>query len=99
MIQQITAAHQPAMRSRMSALCVMLMLVSCGGGDSHETVGSAGLLLPGPDATLFAEALSAVLTDAEIRKLLGVNAQVRLVQLAPRRVEELGRSALEPLLR
>ena len=94
-----TSEHEGFCAPLVEALAHGLPVVARAAGAVPETVGSAGLLLPGPDATLFAEALSAVLTDAEIRKLLGANAQVRLVQLAPRRVEELGRSALEPLLR
>lgn len=93
-----TSEHEGFCAPLVEALAHGVPIVARAAAAVPETVGSAGLLLPGPNAPLVAEALNAVLTDGAVREVLRVNATSRLAQLAPARVEELGRSALEPLL-
>lgn len=93
-----TSEHEGFCAPLIEALVMGLPVVARAAGAVPETLGSAGLILPGADAALVAEALAAVLTDESLRRALSENARGRLAELSPARVEQRGRSALEPLL-
>jgi glycosyltransferase involved in cell wall biosynthesis len=94
-----TSEHEGFCLPLIEALAMGVPVVARAAGAIPETLGSAGLVLPGADPALVAEALAAVLTDTDLRRGLGEHARDRLAELAPARVEARGRAALEPLLR
>ena len=91
--------HEGFCAPLLEALGHGLPVVARGAGAVPETLGGAGLVLPGPDPALAAEALARVLGDLDLRRELAARAARRLAELAPAAVEERIAAALAPLLR
>ncbi len=91
--------HEGFCAPLLEALAQGLPVVARGAGAVPETLGGAGVVLPGSDPALAAEALAHVLGDLELRRELAARAARRLAELAPAAVEERIAAALAPLLR
>jgi glycosyltransferase involved in cell wall biosynthesis len=91
--------HEGFCAPLLEALEQGLPVVARGAGAVPETLGGAGIVLPGNDPALAAEALARVLGDLELRRDLAARAARRLAELAPAAVEERIAAALAPLLR
>lgn len=90
--------HEGFCAPLVEALARGLPVVARDAGAVPETLGGAGLLVPGRDPALAAEALAVVLADAGLRAELAARATARLRALAPERVEPLVAQAVAPLL-
>jgi glycosyltransferase involved in cell wall biosynthesis len=90
--------HEGFCAPLVEALGRGLPVVARDAGAVAETLGGAGLVVPGRDAALAAEALAAVLARADLRAELAARATRRLAELAPERVEAVMAAALAPLL-
>lgn len=67
-------------------------------GAVRETLGGAGLVVPGADAALTSEALSAVLSDVSVRAAISHRAGERLRALDSIAVEPQILAAVQPLI-
>jgi glycosyltransferase involved in cell wall biosynthesis len=90
--------HEGFCAPLVEAMARGLPVVARDAGAVAETLGGAGLVVPGRDPALAAEALACVLTDAAVRRALAARAEGRLEELAPERVERALVAALTPLL-
>jgi glycosyltransferase involved in cell wall biosynthesis len=93
-----TSAHEGFCAPLVEAMARGLPVVAHDAGAVAETLGGAGLVIPGADAALTAEALQAVLDRADVRAALAARATRRLDELRPAAVEARIVAALEPLI-
>lgn len=94
-----TSAHEGFCAPLVEALAHGLPVVAHDAGAVAETLGGAGLVVPGADAALTAEALQEVLAGAPLRAELSRRADARLAELAPAVVGERVLAAVAPLVR
>lgn len=93
-----TSEHEGFCAPLVEAMALGLPVVARGAAAVPETVGGAGLVLPGADAALIAEALADVFTNDDLRAELGRRGAKRAAELAPERVAPLVLAAVEALL-
>lgn len=93
-----TSAHEGFCAPLVEAMSRGLAVVAHDAGAVSETLDGGGLVIPRADAALTAEALEAVLTRADVRRLIAGGARRRLHDLRPAAVEPLILDALAPLL-
>lgn len=93
-----TSAHEGFCAPLVEAMARGLTVVAHDAGAVAETLGGAGLVIPDADTALTAEALQAVIENADLRAALTARATRRLAELAPAAVEPRILAALEPLI-
>jgi glycosyltransferase involved in cell wall biosynthesis len=91
------SAHEGFCAPLVEAMAAGLPVVAVGAAAVPETLGEGGLVLPDDDPCVFAEALAAVTADPALRAALRAGAERRLAELAPERVAEQLRAAVEEL--
>jgi L-malate glycosyltransferase len=92
------SAHEGFCAPLLEAASRGLSVVARGAGAVEETLGGGGLVLPGGDCALAAEALAAVFADADLRRTLRTRAAARIAELAPAVTERRIIATVRPLL-
>lgn len=93
-----TSAHEGFCAPLVEAMTRGLPVVAHDAGAVAETLGGGGLVIPGADPVLTAEALQVVVEDVDVRAALAGGASRRLAQLTPTVVEGRIFDAVGPLI-